>query len=208
MLRRTRNSKRPRKKQPPSSPPPKVTPVLSRYISLVGDRGLYERKTLVPLTASASRLRFSHPPTPLYLGVTFLCCLYYISACRARVGDAGAWGGELQQLDYPLYVLSLLSVPVPLCVIVLPPWGVVLAALAVLFGVCHNRVWLYVRAYLPAYAANDALAPLVETSLVLDPHSTHCNCFRGSGRGLVSPTSVRYHLIVVWVVVSVLVCLP
>ena len=71
-----------------------------------------------------------------------------------------------------------------------------------------HRVWLCVRAYLPAYAANDALAPLVETSLVLDPHSTHCNCFRDSGRGLVSPTSVRYHLIVVWVVVSVLVCLP
>ena len=58
-------------------------------------------------------------------------------------------GGELQLLGYPMSVLPLLSVPVPLCVVVLPPWGVVLAALAVLFGVCHNRVWLCVRAYLP-----------------------------------------------------------
>ena len=58
---------------------------------------------------------------------------------------------------------------------VLPPWGVVLAALAVLFGVCHNRVWLCVCASLPAYAADGALAPLVETTPVSDPRSSHCN---------------------------------
>ena len=84
-----------------------------------------------------------------------------------------------------------------------------MAALAVLFGVCHNRVWLCVRAYLPAYAAEGALAPLlVETTPVLDPRSSHCKFFRDSGRVLVSPGGVRCHLMAVWVVVSVFVCLP
>ena len=69
-----------------------------------------------------------------------------------------------------------------------------LAALAVLFGVCHNRVWLCVRAYLPTYAADGALAPLVETTPVSDPRSTHCNLFRDSGRVLVFPGGVRCHL--------------
>ena len=86
-------------------------------------------------------------------------------ALAVTVETQCAWvGGELQLLDYPLSVLPLLSVPVSLCVVVLPLWGVVLAALAVLFGVRHNRVWLCVRAYLPAYAADGALAPLVETT--------------------------------------------
>ena len=84
----------------------------------------------------------------------------------------------------------------------------VLAALVVLFGVCHNRVWLCVRAYLPAYAADGALAPLVETTPVSDPRSTHCNFFRDSGRVLVFSGGVRCHSAAVWVVVSVFVCLP
>ena len=85
----------------------------------------------------------------------------------------------------------------------------VLAALVVLFGVCHNRVWLCVRAYLPAYAADGALAPLlVETTPVLDPRCSPCNCFRDSGRVLVSPGGVRCHLTAVWVVVSKCVRMP
>ena len=59
---------------------------------------------------------------------------------------------ELQRFFCYLSVLPLVSVPVSLFVLGLPLWGVVLAALAVLFGVCHNRVSLCVRAYLPAYA--------------------------------------------------------
>ena len=117
----------------------------------------------------------------------------------------GGW--ELQRIYYPLSVLPLVSVPVSLFVLGLPLWGVVLAALTVLFGVCHNRVWLCLRAYLPAYAADGALAPLVETTPVSDPRSSHCNFFRDSGRVLVFPGGVRCHSTAVWVVVSVFVCL-
>ena len=125
-------------------------------------------------------------------------------------GEAGAGGGELQRFFCYLSVLPLVSVPVSLFVLGLPLWGVVLAALAVLFGVFHNRVWLCVRAYLPAYAAEGALAPLlVETIPVSDPRSSHCYYFfRDSGRVLVFPGGARCHSTAVWVVVSMFVCLP
>ena len=69
----------------------------------------------------------------------------------AKGGEAGAGGGELQLLYYHLSLLPLVSVSVSLFVLGLPLWGVVLAALAVLFGVCHNRVFVRTVLYWSVY---------------------------------------------------------
>ena len=88
-------------------------------------------------------------------------------------------------------------------------WGLHKARRVVLASVSAGfSVSMVYAATVCGCAADGALAPLlVETTPVLDPRSSHCNFFRDSGRVLVSPGGVRCHLMAVWVVVSVFVCL-